>query len=78
MMLPIKNSPLFYVPSESYNFFSVGDVSQDSETNSGSNVIFELKILLDSQYQITNRSVYSLGDIVGWYFNKQKFNYLVK
>ena len=61
-----QKSPFFYVPSDSYSFFSVGEVVQDlSMQTSDTNIIFNFRIQLDSKYQIIDRKVYSLGDMFG-------------
>ena len=61
-----QNSPFFYVPSNAYSFFSVGEVVQDmSMQTSDSNVVFKFIIDLDSKYQTIDRKVYSLGDMFG-------------
>ena len=58
-----QNSPMFYVPSDQYNFFSIGETNQNLRPLQGDTKIASIKIVLDSNYQIINRQVYSLGDI---------------
>ena len=63
MRWQIRNSPMFYVPSDKYNFFSIGETNQNLRPLLGGATIASIKIVLDSNYQIINRQVYSLGDI---------------
>ena len=61
-----QKSPMFYVPADSYSFFSIGDIFQDISTLSDEPyTVLKVKFILDSKYQTISRQVYSLGDMFG-------------
>ena len=61
-----QKSPYFIDPSDSYSFFSVGDVSQDTSAFSYEpDLVLRINIILDSKYNVIDRKVYSLGDMFG-------------
>ena len=61
-----QKSPFFFIPADTYSYFSVGEAVQDaSSLSDDSNVVIRFKVIIDSKYQTINRQVYSLGDMFG-------------
>ena len=60
------SSPFFYATSNEFSFFSMSEASQDISTlYNESNVVLNIKVILDSKYQTIDRQVYTLGDLFG-------------
>ena len=56
-------NPLPFSSTNNYNFYSIGEISQDTYWAIDSNIL-EVDFVLDSEYQQTSRTVYRFSDFI--------------